>query len=507
MHVFSTDDHLASARVVLCLSRLPCSFLRSLFVTFHESIGARSYDTPIDMPVEPHSTVVSRSPTLRADELEVEKLEGPATDAPDDLAKKEDVSVFEQTLTPPTAQTYSDFPDGGLQAWLQVAGSFFLIFGAWGNFNAFGAFQTYYEEQLLLGTSASAISWIGSIEGFMIMIVGVLVGPVFDMGYFTSLVAVGSFMIVFGLMMTSLATSYYQVILAQGICLGMGSGLLFIPSVAIVATYFERKRALAVGISVCGSSVGGIIYPAIFRQLQPQIGFAWTVRTMAFITLGLLSFSLAVMRTRTVPRTRRALLDLSAFTEVPYVLFCIGNFLSFMGAYVPFFYGPAYTQAHTGASTSFAFYTIAILNGASTLGRVVPNFIADKTGPLNILTPCAFLTAILAFCWIPVDAVGSMGVWCALYGLASGALLSLAPAAIASLTADVGRVGTRLGMAFGIAGVGLLIGTPVAGALVDLETGDFVRAQVFNGAIVLGAAFFMSLSRVAKAGWSLRVKV
>ena len=62
-------------------------------------------------------------------------------------------------------------------------------------------------------------------------------------------------------------------------------------------------------------------------------------------------------------------------------------------------------------------------------------------------------------------------------------------------------------MAFGIAGVGLLIGTPVAGSLVDLETGDFVRAQVFNGAIVLGAAFFMSLSRVAKAGWSLRVKV
>ena len=213
------------------------------------------------------------------------------------------------------------------------------------------------------------------------------------------------------------------------------------------------------------------------------------------------------MRTRTTPRTRRALLDLSAFKELPYVLFCIGNFLSFMGAYVPFFYGPAYAQAHTGASTSLAFYIVAILNGASTVGRVVPNFIADKTGPLNILTPCAFLTGILAFCWIPVHAVGSMGVWSALYGLASGALLSLAPASIASLTADVGRVGTRLGMAFGIAGVGLLIGTPVAGSLVDLETGDFVRAQVFNGAIVLGAAFFMSLSRVAKAGWSLRVKV
>ena len=85
--------------------------------------------------------------------------------------------------------------------------------------------------------------------------------------------------------------------------------------------------------------------------------------------------------------------------------------------------------------------------------------------------------------------------------------LSLAAPTIASLTADVSRVGTRLGMNFAIAAFGLLIGTPVAGALVDLETGDFVRAQVFNGAIVLGAALFMSWARVAQAGWSLREKV
>ena len=80
-----------------------------------------------------------------------------------------------------------------------------------GNYNAFGAFQTYYEEQLLLETSASAISWIGSIEGFMILIVGVLTGPIFDAGYFTSLIATGSLLIVLGLMMTSLSTTYSEV--------------------------------------------------------------------------------------------------------------------------------------------------------------------------------------------------------------------------------------------------------------------------------------------------------
>ncbi|VDC04884.1 unnamed protein product [Peniophora sp. CBMAI 1063] len=378
------------------------------------------------------------------------------------------------------AQTFSDFPDGGLQAWLQVIGSFFLVFVAWGTFNTFGAFQTYYEEELLVGTSASTISWIGSIDGFMVMIFGTLSGPIFDKGHFRALIAIGSFFTVFGLMMTSLSTSFYQI--------------------------FWAVRALAVGIALCGSSLAGIIYPAIFRQLQPQIGFPWTVRVIGFVTLGVLAFSLAVMRPRFTSRTSRALLDPSAFTDAPYMLFCVGNFLSFMGAYIPYFYITAFAQAHTGANTSLSFYTIAILNGVSVIGRIIPNFIADNVGPLNIITPCAMVTAILAFCWIPADSVGGLIVFICLYALSSGALLSLTPASIGSLTQDIGRVGTRLGMSLGMASFGLLIGNPVAGALVNLRAGSFVHAQIYNGAIVIGAGIFMALARVSKVGWSLRVK-
>jgi len=47
-----------------------------------------------------------------------------------------------------------------------------------------------------------------------------------------------------------------QVFLAQGVTVGIGSGLLFIPSFAIVSTYFQKKRAFAVGIVTVGSSLG-----------------------------------------------------------------------------------------------------------------------------------------------------------------------------------------------------------------------------------------------------------
>lgn len=80
-----------------------------------------------------------------------------------------------------------------------------------GIFNTYGAFQTFYEQELLSSNSASAISWIGSIQGFLLLLIGSLTGPVFDMGYVRSLMIVGSVLMVFSLMMTSLAKTYYEV--------------------------------------------------------------------------------------------------------------------------------------------------------------------------------------------------------------------------------------------------------------------------------------------------------
>ena len=58
------------------------------------------------------------------------------------------------------------------------------------------------------------------------------------------------------MMMTSLATYYYEIFLAQGVVVGLGAGCLFVPSVAIVATHFTSKRALMTGITAAGGSIG-----------------------------------------------------------------------------------------------------------------------------------------------------------------------------------------------------------------------------------------------------------
>jgi MFS family permease len=83
-----------------------------------------------------------------------------------------------------------------------------------------------------------------------------LSGPIFDRGYFRSMVLTGTFLTFFGMLMTSFGTKYYQIFLAQGICVGIGTGLVYIPCIAVIASYFKKRRALALGIAASGSGTG-----------------------------------------------------------------------------------------------------------------------------------------------------------------------------------------------------------------------------------------------------------
>lgn len=61
---------------------------------------------------------------------------------------------------------------------------------------------------------------------------------------------------VVGSLCVSFCHEYWQLMLAQAICVGLGAGSLFVPGVAILSTYFKKRAAFATGIALSGSSVG-----------------------------------------------------------------------------------------------------------------------------------------------------------------------------------------------------------------------------------------------------------
>ncbi|TVY85899.1 Aspyridones efflux protein, partial [Lachnellula willkommii] len=315
--------------------------------------------------------------------------------------------------------------------------------------NTFGAYQTYYETGLLAHESPSNISWIGSIQAFLLLFVGGLItGPIYDAGYLRGLVIAGSVSGVTGMMMTSICKEYWQVVLAQGVLVGCGSGCLLLPSVAVMPQYFTKRRAFATGIGAAGSSLGGVIYPIVFHELQPRIGFGWATRVIAFIMLGTLMIPILVMRARVFPSTRRPLFDKNILRSIPYDLFSLGEFFGFMGMYIPFYYVTSYSIAHNIANENLSFYLLTLLNVGSIFGRIVPNFFADVTGPLNITFPFILFCSIIAFCWTSVHSLGQMVVFCLSYGCFSGTFVSITGPALATLSNDMSLVGTHMGMSF-----------------------------------------------------------
>jgi predicted MFS family arabinose efflux permease len=249
---------------------------------------------------------------------------------------------------------------------------------------------------------------------------------------------------------------------------------------------------------------GGVIYPAIFHELQPRIGFGWATRVIAFIMLATLMIPITVMRAKVFPSTRRPFLDFKVIRELPYDLFSIGSFFGMMGMYIPFYYMSTYSIEKGVVDENLGFYLLTIINAASVFGRIVPNFFADITGPLNITMPLCCFCGIIAFCWTSVSSLGHVIVFCIFYGFFSGTFVSITSPALATLSPDLSLVGTHMGMSFAFSALGVLIGNPVAGVLLDKY--GWIGPAMFCGTSTVLAACFILMARISKTGRVLIIK-
>lgn len=281
-----------------------------------------------------------------------------------------------------------------------------------------------------------------------------------------------------------------QILLAQGFCVGLGGGISYIPALAVVSTSFTTKRPIAIGSASIGSSIGAVVFPVMFRQLQPKIGFPWAVRCIGFVSLLMAAITCGILCRRPGHKSRaRSLVDWTAFREPPFMLFSLSLTCVMLAYYVPIFYVASYARTVVKTTTSLAFYMVAIVNGSSVVGRIVPNLLVVYVKPIFTLMFCVTASAIAMFTWIAATETAGFIVWACYWGILSGVLVT-APTSIVAhpvFCPNPSYMGTRLGMMWGISSFGALAGTPIAGALVNLDTAYFLRAQVFAGCLMIGA--------------------
>jgi MFS family permease len=281
-------------------------------------------------------------------------------------------------------------------------------------------------------------------------------------------------------MMTSLCEKYWQFMLAQGVLLGISMGLLQFPTMAAVMQYFDKNIAAALGAAVAGSSIGGVVIPIALSKMlnSTSLGFGWSVRIIGFVITPLLAFACLTVKARLPPRKTTFFIP-SAFAKVEYCLLVASMFFMFLGFFTPLFYIPTYAVSR-GMDATLASYLLAILNAASTFGRVIPGVLADKFGRLNVLALGGTITGIIIFCMNKPVSNPALIVYSVVFGFWSGTIVSGATAALSILIPDPRVSGTYIGMALGVSSIAALIGPPVNGALLNKYHG-FLEVSILSG--------------------------
>lgn len=398
------------------------------------------------------------------------------------------------------------YPEGGQDAWLVVLGSWAAMLSSMGVLNTLAVLQARLAENELSHLPESTIGWIFSSYAFFLYFCGAQVGPIFDAHDVRWLVVPGSVGIVVSTMLMGHCTEFYQFFLCFGVLGGISASLLFNPAVAVIGQWFCKRRALATGIACTAGGIGGIIFPLMVLYLTPEIGFAWAMRVISFTCVASGVLASAFMRKR-LPHNKNAgaAIDLAALRDVSYCLTTAAVFLVEFAVLIPYTYISSYA-IHAGLDTHTAFLLNALVNVGAIPGRALPGFVADRFGCFNVLGVTSVVCAALIYAlWYTAgSSEAAITSFAVLFGFWSGATISITPVCI-SRVCKIEDYGKRSGTAFFISSFGVLIGLPIAGAMLKAENGSYSGMILFSGAFYAAAAVVLYITRGVVAGWGLKV--
>lgn len=175
-------------------------------------------------------------------------------------------------------------PDGGW-GWVVVFASFMVNLIADGVTFSFGVFYVHFLE--FFGEGKGKTAWIGGIFMAMPLLSGPIASFLTDRYGCRRMTIFGSLLAAAGFVISAFVNNMETLFLTFGIMAGFGLSLCYVAAVVIVAYYFEKKRSLATGISVCGSGIGTFVFAPLTYLLLDEYGWRGTTLIMAGLFLNM----------------------------------------------------------------------------------------------------------------------------------------------------------------------------------------------------------------------------
>ncbi|XP_076438572.1 monocarboxylate transporter 5-like [Babylonia areolata] len=161
-------------------------------------------------------------------------------------------------------------PDGGW-GWMVVLASLVCNIVVDGVCYSFGVFQEKYMEEFKATNEQT--SWVGSLLAGCYLTVGPVVSVLAERFGSRKVTIAGSVIACFGFLLSTQATSIEMLIVTWGVIGGVGFGMIYLPAIVTVGHWFDKKRAFATGLAVCGTGVGTFIFAPLSQRLVQE--FEW----------------------------------------------------------------------------------------------------------------------------------------------------------------------------------------------------------------------------------------
>ncbi|KAJ5387020.1 hypothetical protein N7509_009561 [Penicillium cosmopolitanum] len=399
-----------------------------------------------------------------------------------------ELNAASENPAPADAAVCLAFPDGGKEAWTCLLGSALILFPSFG-------FQT------------ANVGWITAVLVFLTLFLGIQVGPLFDRYGPRMLLIFGSLGSTASYFLLAECTKYWHFMLCLSILGGISSAVVTTVAISVLSHWFYRRRALASGLCMSGSSAGGAIIPLLLRTLFKVYGWTWSIRIIAFMALGCYAAGIMLVKGRLpMVSETKAVVDLRAFKAPRLCFLAVAVF-----AFEFIIFGcaallPTYVR-YSGLDLDVQFYSLTVLNSMSLVGRVLPGIAADLFGRFNILLTLACITlVIMGSVWIPFGSQNEATLYAvvAIFGFGSGGWVSLAPVCAGQLcrTEEYGRF---YGTIYSVAAFGVLLTVPVGGELLQSTTPQALVG--FYAAVLLIGLVSVGMSRWALLDWKWKWKV
>ena len=182
--------------------------------------------------------------------------------------------------------------------WKIVLVSFLALFVSVGfGFYSFGAFFVALTEEFGGGRTGVGVGL--ALFGITNGLVAPFLGSALDRGHAKRIMLWGAWLLALGLLLTAAVWNLIQFYVVLGTILSLGAALIGgVTASTLVANWYVRKRAMALGIATMGISLSGVVMAPVSTRLIELVGWRGT-----FVIYGALTLLFVV------PAVRRWVID------------------------------------------------------------------------------------------------------------------------------------------------------------------------------------------------------